>query len=291
MKSVILLLAVVATGLRAQETVRTEPIRLTVGTPAEDKKAATLAEWGFKKLPRYHALIIGVSEYANSGPTLQDLSEPVNDAQKLYDVLTTKYAFDPHDVVFLKNATRGQIVDSLEMLAHKVKPEDNLLVFYAGHGMFDPKLDIGYWIPSDAVAGRKSTYLANSQLRDYLKGIASKHTLLISDACFGGSIFAASRAGYDSYERAQFYDIYKSKSRKALTSGNYQEVPDKSVFIEYLVKTLKESEEPYISATSLYTRIYEPIRLNSRVLPQYGAIQDAGDEGIAGSFIFIRKLE
>ncbi len=291
MKRLLLLLILSVSLAQAQETVRTEPIRLTVGTPAEDRKAATLAEWGFKKLPRYHALIIGVSEYANNGPGLHDLAEPVNDAQKLYDVLTSQYAFERGDVVFIRNATRGQIVDSLEMLAHKVKPEDNLLVFYAGHGMFDPKLDIGYWIPSDAIAGRKSTYLANSQLRDYLKGITSKHTLLISDACFGGSIFAASRAGYESQAMAQFYDTYKSKSRKALTSGNFQEVPDKSVFIEYLVKMLQESNEPYISATSLYTKMYEPIRLNSRVLPQYGAIQDAGDEGIGGAFIFIRKLE
>ena len=61
----------------------------------------------------------------------------------------------------------------------------------------------------------------------------------------------------------KFNDIYKVKSRKALTSGNYQEVPDKSIFMEYLIKTLGENVKAYIAATLLYTKIYEPIQ-NSR---------------------------
>lgn len=273
----------------AQETrARTSTIHVTIGNDTV-QTAATLADWGITKLPKYRALIIGVSEYQHASAGLRNLAEPVNDAQRLYDVLTTHYTFDPKDVIFLKNPTRGQIVDSLELLAQKVKPDENLLVFYAGHGTFDKKLDIGYWIPTDGVEGRKSTFLANSELRNYLKGITSKHTLLISDACFGGSIFSAGRTSYVADEMGKFNSIYSVRSRKALTSGNYQEVPDKSIFIEYLLKVLTDNVKPYIAATLLYTKIYEPIQNNSRILPQYGAIQDAGDEGVAGSFIFIRR--
>ena len=292
MKKLVWIVALLMTFVfesEAQEArARTEKIHVKVGGP-NSEEAATLADWGITKIPKYRALIIGVSEYQHASAGLRNLAEPVNDAQKLYDVLTTHYTFEPNDVIFLKNPTRGQIVDSLELLAQKVKPDENLLVFYAGHGIFDKKLDIGYWIPSDGVEGRKSTFLANSELRNYLKGITSKHTLLISDACFGGSIFSAGRSSYEANEMGKFNDIYKVRSRKALTSGNYQEVPDKSIFMEYLIKTLSENVKAYIAATLLYTKIYEPIQNNSRVLPQYGAIQDAGDEGVSGSFIFIRK--
>lgn len=275
---------------KAQEfRAQTSKIHVSVGGAVSEEQAATFADWGITKLPKYRALIIGVSDYQNASAGLRNLAEPVNDAQKLYDVLTTHYTFEPQDIIFLKNPTRGQIVDSLELLAQKVKPDENLLVFYAGHGIFDKKLDIGYWIPADGVEGRKSTFLANSELRNYLKGITSKHTLLISDACFGGSIFASGRSSYDANDWGKFNDLYKGKSRKALTSGNFQEVPDKSIFMEYLVKVLNDNVKPFIAATLLYTKVYGSVENNTRILPQYGAIQDAGDEGMAGSFIFIRK--
>ncbi len=285
----IVLVTIVWVANAQEAKARTEKIHVTV-VENKDHDAATLADWGITKIPKYRALIIGVSEYQHASAGLKNLAEPVNDAQKMYDVLTSRYTFDPKDIIFLKNPTRGQIVDSLELLAHKTKPDENLLVFYAGHGIFDEKLDIGYWIPSDGVEGRKSTFLANSELRNYLKGITSKHTLLISDACFGGSIFASGRGSYEANEIVKFFDLYKVKSRKALTSGNFQVVPDKSVFMEYLIKVLAENVKPYIAATLLYAKIYEPIQNNSTILPQYGAIQDAGDEGGGGSFIFIRKI-
>jgi hypothetical protein len=292
MKRVVLITVLLTSWMgvaKAQEAkARTEKVHVKVGSISAGQ-AATFAEWGITKLPKYRALIIGVSEYTHASAGLRNLEQPVNDAQKLYDVLTTHYTFDPADVILLKNPTRGQIVDSLEQLAFKVKPDENLLVFYAGHGIFDKKLDIGYWIPSDGEEGRKSTFLANSELRNYLKGITSKHTLLISDACFGGSIFAAGRSSYNAEEVGKFNDMYKGRSRKALTSGNFQEVPDRSIFMEYLIKALAENVKPFIAGTLLYTTIYGPISNNSRILPQYGAIQDAGDEGVANSFIFIRR--
>ena len=125
-----ILLLAFAGVVNAQEAkARTEKIHVTVGD-AKSQEAATFAEWGITKIPKYRALIIGVSEYKHPSAGLRNLAEPVNDAQKLYDVLTTRYTFDPNDVIFLKNPTRGQIVDSLELLALKVKPDENLLVFY-----------------------------------------------------------------------------------------------------------------------------------------------------------------
>ena len=253
----------------AQEaTARTEKIHVSVGDP-KIQEASTFAEWGVTKLPTYRALIIGVSEYQHPSAGLVNLTEPVNDAQRLYDVLTTHYTFNSDDIIFLKNPRGRQIVDTLEYLAHNVKADENLLVFYAGHGIFDKKLNTGYWIPADGEAG---------------------HTFLISDACFGGSIFAAGRSMNMEDEMGKFGDLNRIKSRKALTSGNFQTVPDKSIFMEYLIKALTENARPFISATSLYTKTYNLIENNSRILPQYGAIQDAGDEGPGGSFCFIRKV-
>ena len=73
-------------------------------------------------------------------------------------------------------------------------------------------------IPSDADRHVKTNWVRNSTLVDYLKEIDSRHTLLITDACFGGSIFKT-RTAFGSEEKA-FEKLYDLPSRKAMTSGN-----------------------------------------------------------------------
>jgi hypothetical protein len=247
-------------------------------------EVVTLQTLGITKLPRYHALIIGVSQYLNSGPQLPNLDMPVKDAEKLKEVLTTYYSFDPKDVTFLKNPTREEIINQFDRLAESVSEKDNLLIFYAGHGFYDKIKDFGFWLPSDAKITSRSAWIANSTIKDYTNAIKSKHTLLITDACFGGSIFKTR-----SVEAMimQFHQMYKDNSRKALTSGNLTEVPDKSVFLKYLIKTLEENTDVFLPSSKLFSRIYEPILNNAATIPQWGVIQGAGDEG--GDFIFIKK--
>jgi Caspase domain len=256
--------------------------KVVVAAAASDIEV-TLESLGITKLPKYHALIVGVSEYQNAGPGLPNLDLPARDAEKLYQVLTEKYAFEPQYVTLLKNPAREEIINEFERLAITVSEKDNLLVFYAGHGYYDKAKDFGFWLPADAKKTSRSAWIANSTIKDYLGAIHSKHTLLITDACFGGSIFKT--RSVDATIR-RFNEMYKDNSRKALTSGNLSEVPDKSVFLKYVLKTLDENNELFLPASTLFTRIYEPILNNTTTTPQFGIIQGAGDEG--GDFVFIR---
>jgi hypothetical protein len=114
---------------------------------------------------------------------------------------------------------------------------------------------------------------------------ASKHTLLITDACFSGSIFKT--RAVDAMTIKRVHELYKDRSRKAITSGNLTEVADKSFFIQYLLKLLKENDQEFLPASILFSRLYEPVTNNTASIPQFGVIQGAGDEG--GDFIFIKK--
>ncbi len=84
-------------------------------------------------------------------------------------------------------------------------------------------------------------------------------------------------------------EMYKLPSRKAMTSGSLKTVPDKSVFIEYLIKALKSNSQPLISADQLFGSFKYNVINNSPngQVPQYGVISQADDEG--GDFIFIKK--
>ena len=84
--------------------------------------------------------------------------------------------------------------------------------------------------------------------------------------------------------------IYEMPSRKAITSGALMTVPDKSVFVEYLVKRLKNNQEKYLYSEKLYVNMKDAVINNSptKQTPQFGVIGCTGDEG--GDFIFVRRL-
>ena len=98
-----------------------------------------------KKEATYYGLIIGVDKYDD--PNLPDLDNPVKDAEKIREVLVSRYNFSEENLILLKNARRDDIVMALDDLAGKVTPMDNVLIFYAGHGTWDEKANIGTGYP------------------------------------------------------------------------------------------------------------------------------------------------
>ncbi|MCK5136168.1 MAG: caspase family protein [Bacteroidales bacterium] len=231
----------------------------------------------------YYALVIGIDEYEDY--RLRDLENPVKDCVKFIESLTKNYTFEEENITFLRNATREELIGSLDDLTQKVTPEDNLLIFYAGHGMWDEKSNNGYWLPSDAEREKKTNWVRNSAVIDYLTEIDSKHTLLITDACFGGSIFET-RAGFADDELA-YEQLYEHPSRKAMTSGNKTEVPDRSAFTRYLINQLNENKDTYLSSATLFNSFRLTVIKNSKAIPQYGNIGYVGDQG--GDFIFLKR--
>lgn len=291
MKNLLIISVCLAFSVNSQaQTIkaRSNPVMVEVSQPtvvAEmNEEIITLEALGMKTLPRYYALIIGVSDYQYAGAGLPNLDMPAKDAERLYNLLTEKYAFDQQYATLLKSPTREQILNHLERISNEVTEKDNVLIFYAGHGDYNKVKDFGYWVPSDAKLGNTSGYIPNSTIKDYVGATKSKHTLLITDACFSGSIFKS--RSLESVRR-QFNELYKDKSRKAMTSGNLTEVPDESIFIKFLLKALEDNSDPLLASSTLFTRINEPILNNSTTTPKLGVIQGAGDEG--GDFIFIKK--
>jgi len=236
---------------------------------------------------KFYALIIGNNEY--SDPRINSLDEPINDAKKLFNVLTTDYTFNPENVVFLENAGYEKMITALDEYSNKVTVNDNLLIFYAGHGHWDSAKELGYWLPCDAKSQNTANWIRNSTIMDYMASIKSKHTLLISDACFSGGIFKTRSAFME--DRPSINELYKQASRDAMTSGNLSEVPDKSVFMRYLLLRLQENKEKYLPASQLFNSMRMVVMDNSLTTPptapQFGQIKVEGNDG--GDFIFIRR--
>ena len=234
------------------------------------------------KESKYHALIIGVNEYSDRH--FSTLDRPVKDANRIYQVLITKYAFESDNTTLLENPTKRKIERELDEITKKVKSNDNLLIFFAGHGLWNEVSDVGYWIPTDAEYGSISTYFSNSQLVTHIKEIQAKDYLVIADACFAGAMFNSRSVIKDSDKEIQ--EKFRLPSCKAMTSESFKEADDKSAFAKYLIEELYENDEVAIAAVKLYSKLYQPVKDNGGD-PRYGTIKIGRDRG--GEFIFIRK--
>ncbi|NPA67206.1 MAG: caspase family protein [Chlorobi bacterium] len=232
---------------------------------------------------KFYALIVGINDYKDIN--IPDLDKPVSDAEALKNILVNLYTFDEENVFFLKNVTRSKFIKKLDELAGNLTDNDNLLIFYAGHGYWDDFREIGYWMPSDAVVGDNSTWIRNSTIKEYIGSIKTKQTLLITDACFGGSIFKT--RGLNTERVVAYQKIYDLPGRKGMTSGTLKEVPDVSIFLHTLLKRLKSNEDKYLTSSSLFNSLRDAVLNNSPNVPQFGTIQGVGDEG--GEFIFIKR--
>ncbi len=231
----------------------------------------------------YHALLVAVQEYDDYN--INDLEHPIEDARRLSEVLIEDYLFEEDHIMRLENPDRDEIIENLEGQATIVKPEDHFLVFFAGHGYWDPDRKQGYWLPQNARQKSRSNWISNSDVRDLIVGIRCRHTLLVSDACFSGGIFKTRKAFMNSDRGLD--RLFKLPSRKAMTSGTLKEVPDESVFLHYLTDRLKKNENTWITSERLFVDLKEPVMNNGPNVPQYGTIHGAGDEG--GDFVFLRR--
>jgi len=270
------------------QTVKLQPgkneLEILVKTASKTTRSEkrTIEYQSAAKSGKYHALLIAVENYQDF--SFKDLEKPIADATELQRLLTQNYTFEEGDVTLLKNPTKEMIINKLAYLQDRLGPDDNLLVYYSGHGIV--KNEVGYWLPSDATKESRMAWLSNAELRDYMNGMKAKHTLIIADACFSGSIFTGA---YRDAEEFACEEMAKMKSRRAMTSGASTIVPDESVFFKYLSQKLKENTSGCLSAETLYSKIKPAVIYNSpnNHIPQFGVLPQVGDEG--GNFIFRKR--
>lgn len=257
-------------------------MNIVINCSADDASIETSGMPGIYR-SNYYALLIGVNDYQSN--EIADLDNPIEDAEDLYNVLSTKYTFDNDNIYLLKNPTQSEIIIKLDALSRELTSDDNLLIFFAGHGYWDKQGNVGYWFPADAATGSTVNWFRNSTLRDFIGSIQTKHTLLIADACFSGAIFKTRAAFSEAPQGIE--KLYELPSRKAMTSGIIEEVPDESVFIKYLIKRLQDNEEDFLTSELLFSSFKTAVMNNSPTVPQFGVIQNVGDEG--GDFVFIKR--
>jgi hypothetical protein len=171
-------------------------------------------------------------------------------------------------------------------LRQKVRNNDQVFVFFAGHGQTDEITKSGSWIPVDG--GKDSlaqtNWLPNIHVRNMLAALSAKHVFLISDACFSGDILDMSKGDSPQIDKARYRREYSLVSRQIMTSGASESVPDSSEFTQRLKSSLRRSEEECIDTDD----IFAAVRDVKSTLPLLGYITGS-DHQKGGSFLFFRR--
>lgn len=232
---------------------------------------------------RNFLFVVGINDYQH----WPKLNNAVKDATDVVSTLLSKYNFDFANVVMLKNeqATRSNIYKSLRGLIEQITPQDNLVIYYSGHGYFDELLNEGYWIPIDARNKESGDYLSNADLLKIISNINSQHTFLVADACFSGSLFSDSKRGYSE-------NVEKFKSRWGLASGRLEVVSDGEVgqnspFTTIFLEYLKSNEKEKFPVSELIQYVKVKVAEKTTQTPLGNSLKSAGDEG--GEFVFYKK--
>jgi hypothetical protein len=234
-------------------------------------------------LAKNFLLLIGINGYQH-WPKLNNAVKDVND---IASVLMTRYNFEFSNITILKDeqATRSNIYNSLRGLIEKISPQDNLVVYFSGHGFFDDLLNEGYWIPVDAHLSSTGDYISNTEILRILGSINSQHTFLVADACFSGALFADSRRGYSE-------NVEKFRSRWGLTSGRLEVVSDgvlgtNSPFATKFLDYLQQNQKQKFAVSELIQYVKTQVAEDNHQTPIGNPLKALGDEG--GEFVFYLK--
>jgi hypothetical protein len=244
------------------------------------------------KLGKYYAVVIGNDNYA----AFPELTSAGEDAKAVAAVLQSRYGYDVRQ---LANANRFEMLSALNDLREKLTEQDNLLVYFAGHGELDASRQ-GYWLPVDAQIGQPSSWISNRAISDILTTMQARHVLVIADSCYSGTMTSSSLATFgggmqDSVWGDWVKTMTAGRSRTALTSGGVQPVADASskgshsLFAAALLTVLRDNNQ-LLTGQQLFREIAAGMAVRGanaglKQAPEYAPIQFAGHE--AGEFFLL----
>ena len=243
---------------------------------------------------KYYALVIGNNAYQQ----LPKLSTPIADAEGIAKVLQDKYGFQ---VTLLKDANRYAILEALNKMREQLTENDNLLIYYAGHGELDKVNQRGNWLPVDAEPNSSANWIPTYQITDILNQMSARHVLIVADSCYSGVLTRSALTRLEAGKSAEAWTnwvklMVGKRSRTALTSGGLEPVLDAgagghSIFAKALIDALQKNTG-VIEGQKLHEEIassvaYAAGSFNVDQVPEYAPIKSAGHE--AGDFFLVAR--
>jgi hypothetical protein len=156
-----------------------------------------------------YAIIIGISDYPG---TINDLQYCDDDAEDMYDALTTLYGYSPSDIHLLLNmsASFAAIKGAIDDIESQAVAGDEVVFFFSGHGANgrfsgDNAQDKQQRVDSNGIDeaivchdGSQTgnlLFIWDGQLRDWFAGFDTSRIIFIFDSCLAGGMTDLAASG------------------------------------------------------------------------------------------------
>jgi|GEM_PF-1217478 len=218
------------------------------------------------------------------------LTNPLEDATAIGAILKENYGYK---VEIIPNPSKRAITEKLDYIRrYNYSSNDQLMVFFAGHGLYDSVWG-GFYVCPESITAEKDvstgfeTFYPQQKIADLLEGSSCKNVFLVMDVCFGGKMF-------DKTEKHEYHNVndgynvspdefvkrqLQISCRQFLTSGGNNYVADgvagnHSPFASRFLFALEEAatKNEFLTASEImdYLRTMRTIGNDKKSFPRYG---------------------
>jgi uncharacterized caspase-like protein len=254
----------------------------------ERKLVAVITELEPVQQGRSLVLVIGINEYLH----WQKLKNAVQDACGFQQTLIEKLGFIAPIKPLINGAATKDAIETLvsEQLREIVEKNDNLMLFFAGHGhtRVEELSETGFIIPVNArIPDTKEYWGDYIRLNHWLQEIselAAQHILVILDACHSGFALGGAMNVFRDAIRYR-KDVTRNRSRKVITSAKRDQpaldggpIPSHSLFTGTLINGFNWGEADidgngFITSSELGLYLQQKVgqASESRQTPEFGS--------------------
>jgi tetratricopeptide (TPR) repeat protein len=233
-----------------------------------------------------YAVVIGINQY-DIWPALEFAVADAEAVKKMFEAT----GFDEVFLILDKEATQRRILTELfEALPQRVKRNDRVVFYFAGHGQTEDLPEggkQGYIIPVDAgLDDFTATAISMEQIRSLSRRIPAKHILYVMDSCYSGLGLNRS-VGLSSKISDYLRKIGSMRAVQIITAGGkgeqVQEKGGHGLFTTHLLEALGGkadlNKDNVVTGTELgaYLRPTVSNASNQAQTPLYGRLEGEGE--------------
>ncbi|MEI6987037.1 MAG: caspase family protein [Rhodospirillaceae bacterium] len=212
-----------------------------------------------------------------------NLGTPGRDAALISKTLHNKYGFDTRIVY---NSTKQVMVDTFRSLHSEMTENDQLVVYYAGHGYLNDNTGAGYWLPINATGDSARNWVSTNDVAKMLRWIPARNIMVIADSCYSGA-FTKEQSVISDGQPVNTNELRQLRGVMALSSGGDEPVLDGEVNSPF-ARALANRLNQVTSATlgeELFRKVRDDVTATTPQTPQYGAISSAGYD-LGADYVF-----
>lgn len=244
-------------------------------------QAAVITAGDISTARRRLAVLVGNNGYVSPIPSL---NTPAADVEKIAEVLRRQFGYETR---VLHDAGKAEIIQAFNRVADEAKPDDSVLLFYAGHGYLMEDTKMGFWIPVDGSTKTAANWISNSDISKLLHSISARQLILVSDSCFSGSLTREQKLS--STFSTKSTDSLRHRTVLAFSSGDEEPVSDDgkdghSIFAWHLINTLRAVRGAALGF-EIYRTVHNGVQKDYPQEPQYGGVITAGHVS-GGEYLF-----